>query len=939
MKRSILLFVALGLALSASAQTIVIDTFDSYQDDVDVQDNWVFSKAGGDDGLAAYLEKTSGVESTPCMMLDVNMPAKWWQNKVRKEIPEGPLDLAKFGTIELLFKGDAKATTDIVASVFLYDSNNRVIKADIPSAFLAKAEWQKFSVSVNALVDETWDDGYGTETPDAVRSDIVAFGLMVTGNEDNQTATYYVDSISITEKSTTPGTPAAETITVDNFESYADDAALSSAWAYSKAGGPDGLFPHVDTALPAEGSKNLKMEVNMPEKWWHNIIRKEIPEGPLDLSKYLNVEFQFAGDPAATPDISFNVFLYDSGSRVIKFALPSEYLTNGDWQKVTLSLDAFSEEEWDSGYGTATPDANKQDIVALGLMVVGNEVNQVANFYVDDIRINAKPENMAVENFESYTSDDDLKAVWAYSKAGGPDGLFISLDKTNTPPEGNNALFMDVNMPEKWWHNIVRKDFASGALSLSKYAAVEMWFYGDSTVVSGKLTFHVFLYDNAGRILFFTLPNDYVVTASWQKVTLALDAFAEQEWDAGYGTATPDADKNNIVALGLMVVGDDVNQVGKFYVDDIQLVSKQAASSVSGIITQDGQPLEGVMVFAVDQTSMRQATTDATGKYAFNDLQQGKQYRILPVKKTLDFNPAAATLTLFGESSIQDFTAVLSPYNRLETTALTDQFDQSGLNPAIVYRGAREWGQNEAGNVRPTIDVTVDKTFTVNFPDAAGVDTTLYAIPQNTQSGATSPKYALEVGGFYGWDMLAFGQNADANYFVEIDAFCEVRVDAPVNMFDRVSLGIHCSFWDPAKPSLDAYADTNTYRSSGGYALSYETDSGILYARKYAPANSKVHAISRTEGYAENYGEITLADSGWHRFRIEYLNGQVTFLVDGKQLAQITDSDYPFGPAGLHFRPCYTDNPTDLAYMQHARFDNLKTGWMGPVSVQDWMLN
>jgi hypothetical protein len=113
------------------------------------------------------------------------------------------------------------------------------------------------------------------------------------------------------------------------------------------------------------------------------------------------VEFQFEGDAATTPDISFNVFLYDSVGRVLKFALPSDYVSNPEWQKVTISLDSFSEEEWDAGYGTAAPDADKADIVALGLMVVGNEVNQTANYYVDDIKLNVKPENMAVDNFES----------------------------------------------------------------------------------------------------------------------------------------------------------------------------------------------------------------------------------------------------------------------------------------------------------------------------------------------------------------------------------------------------------------------------------------------------------------------------------------------------------------------------------------------------------
>lgn len=939
MRRYVFGFVLLMAALSGNAQTLLIDNFESYQDDFDIQDNWVFSKASGPDGIFAYLEKTGAAEGAKCMVMDVNMPERWWQNKLRKEIPEGPLDLADYSKVELQFMGDAKATPDMVFSVFLYDSANRVIKADIPSSFLASAKWQKFSVSVNAFVDETWDDGYGSDTPDAVRSDIVAFGLMVVGNEVNQTGVFKVDAITLIEKTTTPVPGADGPLAIDNFESYTDDAGITANWAYSKAGGPVGLVPHLEFNYPAEGAKCLRMDINMPEKWWHNILRKEIPEGPLNLANYLNVEFQFTGDPAATPDITFSVFLYDAQGRVLKFALPADYLTHGDWQKVTLSLEAFSEEEWDAGYGTDTPDADKTKIVALALMVVGNEVDQSAVFYVDDIKLNNKPENMVVETFEDYPSNDDLKEVWSYSKAGGPDGLFISLNTLNTPPQGKTCLFMDVNMPEKWWHNTVRKDFPSGSLSLSKYAAVEMWFFGDASVTPGQLIFTVFLFDSTGRKLKFALPNDYVTNASWQKVTLALDAFSEEEWDAGYGTANPDADKNDIVAIGLMVVGDEVNQVGKFYVDDIQLVSAQAAAAINGTITQDGQPLANVIVFAIDQTSVRQAMTDGNGQYAFNDLQQGKQYRVGPIMKNLDFDPEAATVTLFGQSFTQNFAAAPSRYDSLESKALADQFDSTGISPTIAWRGAREWGHGEAGDVRPVIDVTQDTFYQVSPPDAPSAEAALWGIPQNSLSGATSPKYAVEIGGYNGWDMLALGQNADANYFAEVDAYCDVRYDTPEKMFDRVSLGIHCSILDPDKPALDAYSDTNIYRSSGGYALSFESDSGEIIARKYAPGNSKVHVVNRMAGFAEDYGKVTLTESGWHRFRIEYLNGQITFLVDGKQIAKVNDGDYPFGPAGLHYRGCYTDILSNLQYMNHARFDNLKTGPTGPTSVSDWMLN
>ena len=159
----------------------------------------------------------------------------------------------------------------------------------------------------------------------------------------------------------------------------------------------------------------------------------------------------------------------------------------------------------------------------------------------------------------------------------------------------------------------------------------------------------------------FTLPNENVSNASWQKVTLSLSSFANQEWDAGYGTDTPDANPKDINAVGLMVVGNEVNQVGKFYVDDIQFISKTATSTVSGTVKDGANLLADTTVYAIDQSSIRQTVTDKNGVYSFTDLDQGKQYRLIPLKKGYDFSPVAVTLTLQNATYTQDFAAAASP--------------------------------------------------------------------------------------------------------------------------------------------------------------------------------------------------------------------------------------------------------------------------------------
>ncbi|MBZ0257395.1 hypothetical protein K8I31_15105, partial [bacterium] len=118
----------------------------------------------------------------------------------------------------------------------------------------------------------------------------------------------------------------------------------------------------------------------------------------------------------------------------------------------------------------------------------------------------------------------------------------------------------------------------------------------------------------------------------------------------------------------------------------------------------------------------------------------------------------------------------------------------------------------------------------------------------------------------------------------------------------------------------------------------FESDTGKIIARKYGPKNVNAYVLGRIPGYAEDFADLTIDESGWHRLRVEYLDGTVTYTVDGEVLATVEDSSYPYGPAGLHYRAAYNDVIENLALMHHARFDNLKAG-PSASSVSDWMLN
>ncbi len=544
-------------------------------------------------------------------------------------------------------------------------------------------------------------------------------------------------------------------------------------------------------------------------------------------------------------------------------------------------------------------------------------------------------QDVLVDSFEDYPSEVDMDAVWQYSKAGGEDGLFVFLNDSNNPPEGSTCLEMLVDMPAKWWYNRIQRDIEDAPLDLTQFQAVSFWFYGDSTVNEGDLVVACFLFDSQNRVLRFNLPTQTVVNSSWQKLTLAIDSFVNEQWDTGYGTDHPDADSADIVDVGFMCVGNVDNVLATLYVDEIRFVGALSSSSVQGTIVEGENPMPDVIVHAIGQSSVEVTRTDENGQYVFPDLVQGRSYRILPQKKGYAFEPGVVSETLLDAEYTFDFTGMPSMYDDLDSTEISDAFDESGLNPDIMYRGVAEW--NNPGDERPVIDVTQEKTYIVGFPDAEQVEAFLPAIEPNPLEGASSPRFAVEVGVSYAWDMLVFGQNTNRNYYVEADVYCEIRDDI-TSGYDRVSLGVRCNASDPANPVLDAAGDTIPYMSSGGYALSYETDYAQVIARKYADSNDTAHAVNRLEGFAEEYGTVNIDESGWHRFRIECVEDTITFIVDGNEIASVTDEENPWGPAALHYRACFPDIPADLQNMHHARFDNLKAGPTQATAVKNWMV-
>jgi hypothetical protein len=97
--------------------------------------------------------------------------------------------------------------------------------------------------------------------------------------------------------------------------------------------------------------------------------------------------------------------------------------------------------------------------------------------------------------------------------------------------------------------------------------------------------------------------------------------------------------------------GDDLSGL-KFVAQEV--IGSQATYTLSGTVqTEDGQPLSGVQV-DIEPSMVGPVTTNAAGRYAFTDLQQGT-YTVRPHQRGYVFEPGEITIALTDDVGRRDF--------------------------------------------------------------------------------------------------------------------------------------------------------------------------------------------------------------------------------------------------------------------------------------------
>lgn len=332
----------------------------------------------------------------------------------------------------------------------------------------------------------------------------------------NTTGTIYIDEIYFTDKyeadaetggngngngngsgngPDTPTNPGAGTPgLIEDFESYADDAAVGQAWTEAWSDKPGSVTRALGRA---SGSKGLKLSVATADSEWANIIHA-IPADKRDWSRYDGLSLWVNNTTSDSKDFSLNVALETPVSKG-EFGLKEggsalTLAADGSWSAaafngaslnvpagfsgvVRIPWDQFVQAAWqcdgDQAACAAALDPSEIDGLQFGFPPKGYTHNVVT---IDDIALYRA--DRILDSFDTYEDDAALQSVWRIDWEDGDPSVLRTLDKVNAA-DGTQAMKLSVSpAPGKSasnWINIKRTAFAGTDADWTDYDGLTFW--------------------------------------------------------------------------------------------------------------------------------------------------------------------------------------------------------------------------------------------------------------------------------------------------------------------------------------------------------------------------------------------------------------------------------------------------------------------------------
>ena len=373
------------LAGSANGQTMIED-FNEYTNNADLLASWSASSATL--SLSSYV--APGTTSTNSLRVDVDFPSTDWQT----EVLTGP-SLATPMTIEptqyitLRVAGDSAFTNATYQQLFVYafDGSGNFGRWGwaVPTA---TTNWQVVNILASGI-QQPWNSPALPDLTDLVQFDFYLYGQ---GSPPGPaySATIFIGDLQVRDTPLIENPPPAPMrALIDDFEEYANDAALLSFYTYQDSPAATVTTASLQTPAP-QGTNALKLAIDFaPGQYPWGSVRSAVVS-PFSLPTNAVVTLWLQGDPTLAPvadgGTSFWLSFYDQAGNGINFSTAAAPVISSEWTKLEATYDDF----WSS----ATVDTG--NLVQWRILVEGWEgtTNSTAlscTFGVDDIRVTIPP--------------------------------------------------------------------------------------------------------------------------------------------------------------------------------------------------------------------------------------------------------------------------------------------------------------------------------------------------------------------------------------------------------------------------------------------------------------------------------------------------------------------------------------------------------------------
>lgn len=176
----------------------------------------------------------------------------------------------------------------------------------------------------------------------------------------------------------------AATIIVDDFESYADEAALDAKWKPSSASQDDVIPVTLDTSVVHSGSQSMRIDYNLGNDPFFGQTRLDFPSQ--DWSTSSEVEFWYLGQDTNSQEILGLRFYSSFGSEIGRVQFPIEQTRANVWTRGVLDLSNFT-------HGPAFGQQN--DVAQIRIALTGSDFGSGV-LWIDDIRVVPEPTALAL---------------------------------------------------------------------------------------------------------------------------------------------------------------------------------------------------------------------------------------------------------------------------------------------------------------------------------------------------------------------------------------------------------------------------------------------------------------------------------------------------------------------------------------------------------------